>query len=52
MTAYTQLITYIQRMLNVTYSFEENFGKTPAFIDSTDGISKGYKALINTCESI
>ena len=47
---YTQLITYIQRMLNVTYSFEENFGKTPAFNDSTDGISKGYKALINTCE--
>lgn len=47
---YTQLITYIQKMLNVSYSFEENFGKTPAFNDSADGISKDYKALIKTCK--
>ncbi|MEA4973598.1 hypothetical protein SDC9_95999 [bioreactor metagenome] len=47
---YSQLITYIQKMITVTNSIEENFGKTPAFNDSADGISKGRKALMRTCE--
>ena len=32
------------------YSFEEGFGKTPAFNDSTDGISKDYDCLLETCK--
>ena len=46
---YGDLIIYIKKMLNVTYSFEQNFGKTPAFNDSADGISKDYKSLLATC---
>lgn len=48
-SVYRHLSTYIQKMVDVTYSFEANFGKTPAFNDSADGISKEHKALINTC---
>lgn len=47
---YKQLIIYIQKMINVAYSFEENFGKTPAFNDSADSVGKDYRTLINTCE--
>lgn len=47
---YNQLIVYIQKMIDVIYSLEENFGKTPAFNDSTDGISKDYKILLFTCK--
>lgn len=47
---YKQLITYIQKMIDVTYSFEENFGKTPAFNDSADGVSKDYKCLLEACK--
>jgi len=49
-TIYSQLISYIQKMLNVVYSFEVNFGKTPAFNDSADGISKDYKVIIDVCK--
>lgn len=45
-----QLILYLQKMINATYSFEENFGKTPAFNDSADGINKSYKILLETCK--
>jgi hypothetical protein len=47
---YNQLIIYIQKMIDVTHSLEEGFGKTPAFNDSADGISKNYKSLIETCK--
>jgi hypothetical protein len=47
---YKQLITYIQKMIDVTYSFEKNFGKTPAFNDSADGVSKDYKCLLEVCK--
>ncbi|WP_313238097.1 alginate lyase family protein [Sporosarcina ureae] len=43
------LTFYLQKMINVTYSFEEDFGKTPAFNDSADGISKHYQTLIDAC---
>lgn len=46
---YIHLITYIQKMIDVTYSFENNFGKTPAFNDSADGVSKDYKCLLEVC---
>lgn len=46
---YAQLIIYIQKMINVMFSFEDNFGKTPAFNDSTDGISKEYSVLLDAC---
>ncbi|KJS49020.1 alginate lyase family protein [Desulfosporosinus sp. BICA1-9] len=47
---YNQLIAFIQKMIDTTYSFEEGFGKTPAFNDSADGISKNYKCLLKVCE--
>ncbi|ETI69187.1 heparinase II/III family protein [Neobacillus vireti] len=47
-TIYNQLIPYISKMIDVTYSLEENFGKTPAFNDSADGISKDYKSILVT----
>lgn len=47
---YNQLISDIQKMIDTTYSFEESFGKTPAFNDSADGISKDYKCLLEVCE--
>lgn len=43
---YNNLVDYIQKMIDVTYSMEDNFGKTPAFNDSADGISKDYKCLL------
>jgi hypothetical protein len=46
---YERLIIYIQKMIDIMYSFEENFGKTPAFNDSADGISKEYKSLLSAC---
>ncbi len=46
---FRRLISYIQKMIDVTYSFEEDFGKTPAFNDSADGISKNYKSLLAAC---
>lgn len=46
---YNQLISFIQKMIDVTYSLDENSGKTPAFNDSTDGISKNYKAILEVC---
>jgi hypothetical protein len=46
---YKNLIIYIQKMINVTFSFEENFGKTPAFNDSADGVSKDFKCLLEVC---
>lgn len=46
---YNDLITYIQKMIDVTYSFEKDFGKTPAFNDSADGVSKDYKPLLEAC---
>ncbi|MFK9094236.1 heparinase II/III family protein [Bacillus salipaludis] len=49
-TICNQLIPYISKMLDVTYSFEGNFGKTPAFNDSADGISKEYKSILVTCK--
>lgn len=47
---YKGLIYFIQKMIDVTYSFEVNFGKTPAFNDSADGISKDYKSLLGVCK--
>lgn len=47
---YNQLIFYIQKMIDVTFSFENEFGKTPAFNDSADGISKEYESLLITCK--
>ncbi|MFB4167256.1 heparinase II/III family protein [Virgibacillus sp. JSM 102003] len=46
---YNQLIHFIQKMIDVTYSIEDGLGKTPEFNDSTDGISKNYKSLLETC---
>lgn len=46
---FSLLVSYIKKMIDVTYSLEENFGKTPAFNDSADGISKGYISLMNAC---
>ncbi|QNU66806.1 alginate lyase family protein [Ruminiclostridium herbifermentans] len=46
---YERLIIYIQKMIDVMYSLEDNFGKTPAFNDSADGISKDYKSLLTAC---
>ncbi len=46
---YYHLIFYLQKMIDATYSFEKNFGKTPAFNDSADGISKQYKSLLQSC---
>lgn len=47
---YAKLTDYIQKMIDVMYSFEEGFGKTPAFNDSTDEISKGYECLLEVCK--
>lgn len=47
---YIKLSKYIKKMIDVMYSFEDEFGKTPAFNDSTDGISKNYDCLLNTCK--
>lgn len=49
-TVYAKLSEYIKKMIDVMYSFEERFGKTPAFNDSTDGISKNYYCLLETCK--
>lgn len=49
-SSYEELYGYISRMLNVMYSLEEGFGKTPAFNDSADGISKSYQCLLDTCK--
>lgn len=49
-SAYVKLTEYIQKMTDVIYSFEEGFGKTPSFNDSTDGISKDYECLLETCK--
>lgn len=43
------LNTYIQKMINVTYSFEKNFGKTAAFNDSANGVSKEFECLLEVC---
>lgn len=45
-----ELTFYLQKMIDVTFSFEQNFGKTPAFNDSADGVSKQYKPLLESCE--
>ncbi|PTL37910.1 heparinase II/III family protein [Alkalicoccus saliphilus] len=47
---YKKLTNYIQSMADTLYSFENNFGKTPAFNDSAKGISKDQECLLNTCE--
>lgn len=47
---YEDLTFYLQKMINVTYSFEEDFGKTPAFNDSADGVSKHYISLLETSD--
>lgn len=47
---YDELIYYLQKMVDVTYSFEKSFGKTPAFNDSADGVSKHYKPLLKACK--
>lgn len=47
---YNELCSYLQKMIDVTYSLEQNFGKTPAFNDSADGISKDYRSLIKVCK--
>lgn len=49
-SVYAKLSEYINKMVDVMYSFEEGFGKTPAFNDSTDGISKNYDCLLETCK--
>lgn len=49
-SVYAKLREYINKMIDVMYSFEEGFGKTPAFNDSTDGISKTYDCLLETCK--
>ncbi|WP_207636409.1 heparinase II/III family protein [Alkaliphilus metalliredigens] len=49
-SVYAKLSEYIKKMIDVMYSFEEGFGKTPAFNDSTDGISKNYDCLLETCK--
>lgn len=49
-SVYAKLRQYINKMIDVVYSFEEGFGKTPAFNDSTDGISKNYECLLETCK--
>jgi hypothetical protein len=49
---YNLLNNYLQKMIDVTYSFEDNFGKTPAFNDSTDGISKSYQCLLKVCNEL
>jgi uncharacterized heparinase superfamily protein len=49
-SVYAKLREYIIKMIDVMYSFEEGFGKTPAFNDSTDGISKTYDCLLETCK--
>ncbi|WP_223592349.1 alginate lyase family protein [Neobacillus bataviensis] len=46
---YHELISYIQKMVDVTYSLESNFGKTPAFNDSANGVSKNFKCLLKVC---
>lgn len=46
---YRDLIYFIKKMIDVSYSFEKNFGKTPAFNDSADGVSKDYKILLEVC---
>lgn len=48
---YIQLVEYVQRMLDIAYSFEKNTDKTPAFNDSADGISKVCEALISSCKT-
>lgn len=40
------LYHYIQIMVNVMYSFEKDFGKTPSFNDSTDGVSKTFTSIL------
>ncbi|WP_147802799.1 heparinase II/III family protein [Alkalicoccus halolimnae] len=47
---YEQLRPTIKKMIDVTFSLEDGFGKTPAFNDSTDGISKDYKSLLAVSE--
>lgn len=49
-SVYVKLSEYIQKMIDVMYSFEEGLGKTPAFNDSTDGISKDYECILETCK--
>lgn len=49
-SVYLKLCHYIQKMIDVMYSFEEGLGKTPAFNDSTDGISKEFESLLKTCK--
>ncbi|MYL36423.1 heparinase II/III family protein [Halobacillus litoralis] len=49
---YNDLLPYLQKMIDVTYSIEEGIGKTPSFNDSTDGISKDYMNLLYSCESL
>ncbi|RKD76301.1 putative heparinase superfamily protein [Sinobaca qinghaiensis] len=47
---YNKLIHVIQKMVDATFSIEEGVGKTPAFNDSTDGISKNYISLFEACK--
>lgn len=47
---HAKLTEYIKKMIDVMYSLEESFGKTPAFNDSTDGISKIFDCLLETCK--
>jgi uncharacterized heparinase superfamily protein len=47
---YNRLLTFLQKMINVTHSFEDNFGKTPSFNDSADGISKNHDCLLAVCK--
>lgn len=47
---HNELLLYIQQMVNVMYSLEDRFGKTPSFNDCADGISKSYKCILKFCE--
>jgi len=49
-SVHAKLTEYIKKMIDVMYSLEEGFGKTPAFNDSTDGISKNFDCLLETCK--
>ncbi|MFS0864579.1 heparinase II/III family protein [Fredinandcohnia sp. 179-A 10B2 NHS] len=49
---YRSLISYIQKMLDVLYSLEDSFGKTPAFNDSADGISRDLNCLLEVCKTV
>src|SRR5690625_3580875 len=47
---FDNLIFYLRKLIDVTYSLEKQCGKSPAFNDSADGISKNYKSLLKVCD--